>query len=479
MAGVSNGNISPSASTNGAEIENGHIAPEQNVVYVLDPSFFASEQKTDNSFVWNKNGGEAAHADQTSVDNITCSNDPIIAQPATLQYGITQLRHDPETRKPIENGNPASSINSVGISSPTPGYSKGKTKDHRGEIKTLNARLDSNERQMQEISGILVSLNEKFTNFVENAPRPNITTESIQSDDDDDEGNSSDDNYSVQDGVLPVKTTDVNNESKLKKLLDFSAKVDGKKECGPPVNETLATAVQNSINVNFDQEKGKKLADAIEYPENCSLLAPPKVNEEIWHDSFISKPLRIQDCGLQNIQLFIGKAMVPMINMMDSMLESDSQESTKWFNQAFEAVELLTFAHRDVTNNRRKLLKPALKPEFGKFCAPKTPVTNHLFGDNLSERVKSITDMKKLGKDIAKFEKKLGKKRTYGVKDMPRNTYSSSNPNYNQSHGQPPVKRQYTSKHYNVAKDFLSRQGLSHRDKQKTQGQGQYQKNKK
>jgi hypothetical protein len=161
--------------------------------------------------------------------------------------------------------------------------------------------------------------------------------------------------------------------------------------------------------------------------------------------------------------------MVPMINMMNSMLESDSHESTKWFNQAFEAVELLTFAHRDVTNNYRILLKPALKPEFGKFCAPKTPVTNHLFGHNLSERVKSITDMKKLGKDIAKFKKKLGKKRTYGVKDMPRNTYSSSTPNYthNQSHGQPPVKRQNTNKHYNVAKDFLSRQGLSHRDKQK------------
>jgi hypothetical protein len=54
MAGVFNVNISPSVSTYGAEIENGHIAPEQNVVYVLNPSFFASEQKTDNSFVWKK-----------------------------------------------------------------------------------------------------------------------------------------------------------------------------------------------------------------------------------------------------------------------------------------------------------------------------------------------------------------------------------------------------------------------------------------
>jgi hypothetical protein len=76
----------------------------------------------------------------------------------------------------------------VGISSPKPSFSKRKTKDQRGQIKTLNACLDSNERQMQEISGILTSLNEKFTYFVENAPRPNITTESIQSDDD--EGNS-------------------------------------------------------------------------------------------------------------------------------------------------------------------------------------------------------------------------------------------------------------------------------------------------
>jgi hypothetical protein len=65
---------------------------------------------------------------------------------------------------------------------------------------------------------------------------------------------------------------------------------------------------------------------------------------------------------------------------------------------------------------------------------------------------------------------------------MPRSAYSSSitpNYNHNQSHDKPPVKPHYTNIHYNVAKDFLSRQGLSQRDKEKPQGQGRYQKNKK
>lgn len=59
-------------------------------------------------------------------------------------------------------------------------------------------------------------------------------------------------------------------------------------------------------------------------------------------------------------------------------------------------VVLLLSANREINLKRRDLLRPDLNKQYGALCNPSTPISNFLFGDDLSKEVEELTKSNKL-----------------------------------------------------------------------------------
>ena len=111
------------------------------------------------------------------------------------------------------------------------------------------------------------------------------------------------------------------------------------------------------------------------------------------------------DVTLQKNQQLLTKGMIPLVQMMDLMIKSNTGNE-EMFDLATQSIQLLAFAHRDLSNVRRKMLKPAVHSKYQKLCAPHVQITKQLFGDDLEKQLKSISEQKKIGNKIGLSDKK-------------------------------------------------------------------------
>ena len=63
-----------------------------------------------------------------------------------------------------------------------------------------------------------------------------------------------------------------------------------------------------------------------------------------------------------------------------------------------EATSMMAFANDDINTIRKNSIKSELNHDYRSLCSSQTPVTEYLFGDNISEQVKAIQDTNKVSK---------------------------------------------------------------------------------
>ncbi|CAC5419839.1 unnamed protein product [Mytilus coruscus] len=56
--------------------------------------------------------------------------------------------------------------------------------------------------------------------------------------------------------------------------------------------------------------------------------------------------------------------MIPVVQLMEKSLKSSSEESEETFELSLDSLNLLLYAHRDLSSQRRKLLTPALDKKY-------------------------------------------------------------------------------------------------------------------
>jgi len=56
----------------------------------------------------------------------------------------------------------------------------------------------------------------------------------------------------------------------------------------------------------------------------------------------------------------------------------------------------------------RQLIRDDLQPSYQSLCSEKNPVTTHLFGDDIDEKIKEVDSAHKLGSRIGKIKKDIG-----------------------------------------------------------------------
>ena len=85
---------------------------------------------------------------------------------------------------------------------------------------------------------------------------------------------------------------------------------------------------------------------------------------------------------------------------MDVLLKDENAEQQ--FKLARDSFQLLAYAHRDMSNLRRQLVKSVAADMNKQLCNDSTPLTENLLGDELEKPIKTMDEVHKVGKDLTK-----------------------------------------------------------------------------
>ena len=109
------------------------------------------------------------------------------------------------------------------------------------------------------------------------------------------------------------------------------------------------------------------------------------------------KSSKERDKNFQTAQKYLNQGMIPLVQLMDKLLKSEESEE---FKLARDAFQLLAYAHRDISNLRRQLIKSVVSEKYKQLCNDSTPLTENLLGDELEKQIKTMYEMRKVGKDL-------------------------------------------------------------------------------
>ena len=199
----------------------------------------------------------------------------------------------------------------------------------------------------------------------------------------------------------------------MKLLQDLSKEFEKTEAVGEKVDETLSKVVDTGICAQIDRNLAKELCCKYQRPENCKGLSVPKVNKELWNTTSLAKSSKDSDKTYQTAQKYINQGLIPMVQLMDKLLKGKEADSN--FRLARDSFQLIAYAHRDLSNLRRQRLKAVVAEKYRPLCNDSTLLTGNLLGDDLEKQIKTLDEMRKVGKDLTK--KKGGEKRKYKSQD--------------------------------------------------------------
>ncbi len=219
-------------------------------------------------------------------------------------------------------------------------------------------------------------------------------------------GNAGDQDYESNDPISALiqrskDSMEIDTDS-LKEILNQTLQQD---QFDPPINEHVAKSINdlyfapNNAKVSKDTLKTK-----FKIPENCQVLAVPKVNPEIW--SLLPSNLRQKDFALQQFQQTMSTASVAVAKIADALFTTKDQISQSLreylLSSTMEAATVLAQAAEEMNKKRKNKIRPALNTEFTGICANSTTKGGLLFGDNFPELLRSSKASSQVVKNVVR-----------------------------------------------------------------------------
>ena len=152
--------------------------------------------------------------------------------------------------------------------------------------------------------------------------------------------------------------------------------------------------VTNRFSVKPQDSAVNELAKKYPFPENCKVLEPPFLNEQV--SDKINANARKADTWLSNVQLCVGKAAAAAVSASGKMHTFATEmagmpyamEIVKTVNETLsqvgDVIALLGNAHQELSVRRRFQLQSALPKDMQSICAAKIKPgqSKKLFGED-------------------------------------------------------------------------------------------------
>ncbi|KAJ8035056.1 hypothetical protein HOLleu_22144 [Holothuria leucospilota] len=166
---------------------------------------------------------------------------------------------------------------------------------------------------------------------------------------------------------------------------------------GPKVQEKVASLITSVCSTKLPPSKLKEKSEKYQIPENIELMQTTQVNKLIW--DHLQLGTRTRDIKLQKIQMLNMKAMTALTSLLNDTLVSKAKlDKQSLLLKVTDALALMGSANVDLNQLRRDLIKPELKPEYKGLFDKSTPPSKLLFGDDIPQKLRDISDANKLTK---------------------------------------------------------------------------------
>lgn len=159
---------------------------------------------------------------------------------------------------------------------------------------------------------------------------------------------------------------------------------------GDNLEKSLAEGFIKTVSRPLSKESKEKLKNNIIIPSNCKVISPPKMNPEVW--MALPSKSRLSDLQAQQVQQSLSLGIVSFATISNEIAKLSVlpvELRAKLVKQAMNAANLLGSQFQDLNQSRRIKLKPHLPPDCTSLCNSQVPLSDLLFGDNFSEKVKS------------------------------------------------------------------------------------------
>lgn len=90
------------------------------------------------------------------------------------------------------------------------------------------------------------------------------------------------------------------------------------------------------------------------------------------------------------------KATAGLAYLTDKLTKSDREGAKSLIN----SIALIMHAHCELNHRRRDLIKPDLNWSYQQICSEQLQVTNWLFGDELTQKIRDINTTNKVGSKL-------------------------------------------------------------------------------
>ena len=205
-----------------------------------------------------------------------------------------------------------------------------------------------------------------------------------------------------------------NNEGKdqLHDILeDIGGSFTSSTTAGPAIHDKLAQLANTGFRTFMSHEKTKELGIKYPSPSNCQSMTVPKTNPEIYTSLRTNGDVQGLDRSIQKSQEFLLYSATPLLQLMDTFMTHDASQPFPMHSAmrlAGDAFRLLTASLSSLTLRRRELIKPYLQGKFRKICNQTNPVSDFLFGSDLNQQVKEISDAGRI--DLVRTQQNFNQK---------------------------------------------------------------------
>ncbi|XP_046569563.1 uncharacterized protein LOC124277880 isoform X3 [Haliotis rubra] len=192
---------------------------------------------------------------------------------------------------------------------------------------------------------------------------------------------------------MPSTSESVETPSAIRNLAE---KFRPTEKVSPPVDKGVAELIDGLMTTRLEEKQRQDLGEKYNPPSNMTKLQPPRVNPGIWQ--IMDTDSKSRDVKSQKIQESLCRGLVPITLAINSLnaLSCESEQITQILSQVVDGVALIASASYELSIRRRDLIRQDITPEFKSLCAHGMPVSDFLFGDNLNEKIKELSETNKL-----------------------------------------------------------------------------------
>ena len=181
------------------------------------------------------------------------------------------------------------------------------------------------------------------------------------------------------------------------------------------IDSEIAKVIDLLFAAGLPEDKLKEKMNAYERPSNVEKMTSVKVNSVIWDG--LNPATRSQDLKMQKVHGILIKAMIAVsqvVSGLKDVLHTDVKEITDGFNKGLDGLVLLVSAAKELNLRRRELIKPAINRDYAHLCSASTVVTDELFGADVSQQVKDITELNRVSQRLQGRRPRGGRRGRFG-----------------------------------------------------------------